>query len=68
MTEKNWGVCDLDCTACFGAGAICKSGPHRKFDVSHKGQGKKEPFRNRDCSHFKKDHNTLSEWEKHVKV
>ena len=61
---SDWGLCDIDQKNCFGAGAICKQNKKDGFVQTHKGQGKKEPFRNKDCSHFKKTSTTLSEYEK----
>ncbi|HEY0089119.1 MAG TPA: hypothetical protein VGB37_09755 [Candidatus Lokiarchaeia archaeon] len=62
--NKNWGLCDIDYNKCFSKGAICRLNPNSGFVMEHTGQGKKEPFRNKDCSHFKKDNETLSEYEK----
>lgn len=60
-----FGVCGKDGGKCYPKGAICRLSPSPKhFAMQHKGQGKRQPLRNKECCHFKKDANTLSDWEK----
>lgn len=68
INQENWGICDIDYTHCFGKGAICKQSPTpQHFTFIQKGQGKKEPLRNNECSHYKKSANQPSENEKEAK-
>lgn len=61
-------MCDIDYKKCFVKGAICRLNKMAGFQTNYDYANPrvKQPFRNKDCSHFKKDKDTLSENEKSV--
>lgn len=60
-----FGICDIDKEKCYSNGCICRlnkiAGFQTNYDYSN--PQVKQPFRNKKCSHYKKDINSLSENE-----
>lgn len=64
-----FGLCDIDKQNCYPKGAICRLNRAAGFQTNtdYTNPGKKNPFRNKKCCHYKHNAEALSELEASLK-